>query len=83
MLVVAVGSDGSLEVRGGQVAMHVDWARLTFEERAGLAVAVLAEGNVEDHAMAAFYLLGARERTAEEHLRRSGELAAFVRSQFE
>jgi len=81
--VESIGPGGALSVRGGQVAMHVDWARLTFGERASLTEAVMAEGNVEDNAMAAFYHLAARSPAAEEHLRSCGELAEFVRSQFE
>ncbi len=59
------------------------WDRLTPPELADLAVSVLRQGNAEDHAQAAFFLLLSKQSIkAEKHLDLAGERGKAVRAAF-
>jgi len=82
--VLGIDDAGTLRAKAGPVTMNVEWPRLSFKERAGLSVAVLREGDVEDHLMAAFYFTAAGDAEAtREHAGRAGEFAAMLGEFFE
>ena len=82
--VLAIDEAGTLRCEAGAVTMNVEWQRLSFKERAGLTVAALRDGDVEDHLMAAFYFTAAGDADgAREHTTRAGEFAAMLEEFFE
>jgi hypothetical protein len=54
--------------------MKTEWPKIPARDLKGIALSVLREGNKQDHAVAAFYLLAAGDaEAAREHLRAAGE----------
>ena len=80
----ALDDQGKLTIRmefGG--GFDGKWDQLTAAEQADLAVAVLRQGNAEDHAMAGFFLLLSKQSVkAEKHLDLAGERGKAVRAAF-
>ena len=68
--------------QGGQ--MDLAWRQLEAKDFLNLALALAAgDGDPEDHALAAFFLLLARDtQRADDHLAKAGELADAVRGAF-
>jgi hypothetical protein len=81
--ILGVDDRDGLQVRSGTAAATVPWVTLSLEDRRHLALAVLRDGEADDHAVAAFYHLacGMTEK-AQEHLRRAGNAAEDVRAAF-
>jgi len=63
--------------QGGQ--MDLNWAQLEPRDHVNLALALTATDEPQDHALAAFFLLLARQKDrGEEHLSKAGDLATAV-----
>jgi hypothetical protein len=73
-----------LKVASASLDVPMEWARLTLADRKALALSMLRKDEPADHALAAFYLLAAREEEkAAEHLQAAGAAATEVRAAFE
>jgi hypothetical protein len=81
--VVSAGEGGSLEISASGLTTRYGLSRLPIADRRSLALAVLADGDAEGHAVAAFYLLASgADGEADPHLARAGSFADELRTAF-